>query len=53
MGEVAESAISLRLADGVTSRWVDSTDALVGSAGLPEDRVAAAAWTNASKTLVI
>ncbi len=53
MGEVAESAISLRLAGGVTSRWVDSTDALIGSAGLPEDRVAAAAWTNASKTLVI
>ena len=53
MGEVESSAIELKLADGVTSRWVDSTDPLVGSAGLPEDRVAAAAWTNASKTLVI
>lgn len=53
MGEVEASAIDLRLAKGVTSRWVDSTDPLVGSAGLPEDRVSAAAWTNASKTLVI
>ena len=53
MGEVESSAIDLRLAQGVTSRWVDSTDALIGSAGLPEDRVSAAAWTNASKTLVI
>lgn len=53
MGEVEASAIDLRLANGVTSRWVDSTDALIGSAGLPEDRVSAAAWTNASKTLVI
>ena len=53
MGEVEASAIDLRLAQGVTSRWVDSTDALIGSAGLPEDRVSAAAWTNASKTLVI
>jgi Fe-S cluster assembly protein SufD len=53
MGEVEASAIDLRLAAGVTSRWVDSTDALIGSAGLPEDRVSAAAWTNASKTLVV
>jgi Fe-S cluster assembly protein SufD len=53
IGEVAASNIGLRLAAGVTSRWVDSTDALIGSAGLPEDRISAAAWTNASKTLVI
>jgi Fe-S cluster assembly protein SufD len=53
MGEVDASAIDLRLAKGVSSRWVDSTDPLIGSAGLPEDRVSAAAWTNASKTLVI
>jgi Fe-S cluster assembly protein SufD len=53
MGEVEASAIDLRLAKGITSRWVESTDALIGSAGLPEDRVSAAAWTNASKTLVI
>jgi Fe-S cluster assembly protein SufD len=53
MGEVEASAIDLRLAKGIASRWVESTDALIGSAGLPEDRVSAAAWTNASKTLVI
>jgi Fe-S cluster assembly protein SufD len=53
MGEVSEAEIELRLASGVTSRMVDSTDAIVGTAGLPEDRVSAAAWTNASKTLVV
>lgn len=53
MGEVDQEAIELKLAAGVTSRWVDSTDALIGSAGLPEDRISAAAWTNASKTMVI
>jgi Fe-S cluster assembly protein SufD len=53
MGEVSESEIELRLADGVSSRFVESTDKLVGTAGLPEDRVSAAAWTNASRTLVI
>lgn len=53
MGEVSESEIELRLASGVTSRFVDSTDPIVGTAGLPEDRVSAAAWTNASKTLVV
>ena len=53
IGEVSEAEIELRLASGVTSRMVDSTDAIVGTAGLPEDRVSAAAWTNASKTLVV
>jgi Fe-S cluster assembly protein SufD len=53
MGEVSESEFELRLANGVSSRFVESTDKLIGSAGLPEDRVSAAAWTNASKTLVI
>lgn len=53
IGEVNEAAVSLRLSAGVTSRWVESSDARVGSAGLPEDRISAAAWTNASKTLVL
>ena len=53
MGETSEGEIGLRLASGVTSRMVSSTDKIVGTAGLPEDRVSAAAWTNASKTLVI
>ena len=53
MGETSEGEIDLRLASGVSSRVVSSTDAIIGTAGLPEDRVSAAAWTNASKTLVI
>jgi Fe-S cluster assembly protein SufD len=53
MGETSEGEIDLRLASGVSSRMVSSTDPIVGNAGLPEDRVSAAAWTNASKTLVI
>jgi Fe-S cluster assembly protein SufD len=53
MGETSEGEIDLRLANGVSSRMVSSTDTIVGTAGLPEDRVSAAAWTNASKTLVI
>ncbi|NBU22950.1 MAG: Fe-S cluster assembly protein SufD [Actinobacteria bacterium] len=53
MAEVADSDFELKLVSGVTHRYVESTDSVVGSAGLPEDRVSAAAWTNASKTLVI
>lgn len=53
MGEIELSGINLDLAEGIKSQIVDSTDAVVGTAGLPEDRVAAAAWSNASKTLVI
>ena len=53
MGEVAQTSIQLQLASGVTSRWVDAPDSVVGSAGLPEDRASAAAWTNASKALVV
>ena len=33
--------------------WVASTDPRVGSIGTPEDRVAAASYTNASKTLLV
>ena len=53
MGEIELSGIELRLVAGLSSRVVDSTDSIVGQAGLPEDRVSAAAWTNASKTLVL
>jgi len=38
---------------GVTFTWIASSDSIVGSIGLPEDRVAAAAYTNASKTLLV
>lgn len=53
MGELTAEQVTLDLASGVTATWVDSTDQRIGSAGLPEDRVSAAAWTNASKTLVV
>jgi len=53
MGELSAGEVTAELAPGTSMRWVDSTDPLVGSAGLPEERVSAAAWTNASKTLVI
>jgi Fe-S cluster assembly protein SufD len=50
---LADGHVTLNLASGVTANWVDTTAAQVGKAGLPEDRIAAIAWTNASKTLVI
>lgn len=53
MGEISDTEISLELADGIRSSWIDSSDSRVGVAGLPEDKVSAAAWTNASKSLLI
>jgi Fe-S cluster assembly protein SufD len=53
IGEISEDSVEIKLAQGVTASWVETTKAKVGSAGLPEDRIAAIAWTNASKTLVI
>ncbi|MEI8231873.1 MAG: SufD family Fe-S cluster assembly protein [Actinomycetes bacterium] len=38
---------------GVSFDWVLSSSAPVGSIGLPEDRVSAAGYTNASKTLLV
>ena len=52
MGEISDTEISLELTDGIRSSWIDSSDSRVGVAGLPEDKVSAAAWTNASKTLL-
>ena len=53
IAELSEDSVALNLAQGVTANWVETTKAEVGVAGLPEDRIAAIAWTNASKTLVI
>ncbi len=36
--------IEAKLADGVEASWIESTNSLFGSAGIPEDRVAAAGW---------
>jgi len=38
---------------GVTLAWVDRGDAAVGSAGTPEDRAAANAWSSFDKALAI
>ncbi|MDA8992810.1 Fe-S cluster assembly protein SufD [Aquiluna sp.] len=53
MAEVVDQEISSQLAQGVTATWVNTTEDFVGSAGLPEDRISAISWTNASKTLLI
>ena len=53
IADLSEDSVALNLAQGVTANWVETTKAKVGVAGLPEDRIAAIAWTNASKTLVI
>jgi len=51
--ELSEDHYGLDLKQGATAELVDSTDEVVGTAGTPEDRVSAAAWTNASKTLKV
>lgn len=45
--------VSFEPQTGVEISWIESTNPLVGSVGTPEDRVAAAAYTNASKTLLV
>ena len=47
------SNISLDLPTGWEFEWLPTTSAGVGQAGQPEDRIAAAAWTNADHTLVL
>jgi Fe-S cluster assembly protein SufD len=49
--ELEQGHFGIELNQGASAELIDSTDELVGSAGTPEDRVSAAAWTNASKTL--
>lgn len=51
--ELEKDHFEIELKQGASAELVDSTDELVGSAGTPEDRVSAAAWTNASKTLKV
>ena len=53
IGEVTLDEVSIELAGRVTASWIDSSESIVGTAGLPEDRIAAIAWTNASKTLLV
>ncbi len=53
IGEVSRDELSISLAGTVTASWIDSSEPIVGTAGLPEDRISAIAWTNASKTLLV
>ena len=48
-----KSEVSFGSAEGISISWIESTDPRVGSIGVPEDKVAAAAYTNASKTLLV
>ncbi|MFM5905779.1 MAG: Fe-S cluster assembly protein SufD [Micrococcales bacterium] len=46
-------SISVKHPEEVSSSWVDSSHALVGSAGIPEDRPSAAAWQSASRAFLV
>jgi Fe-S cluster assembly protein SufD len=45
--------IETKLAEGVETSWVDSSNPLFGKAGIPEDRVAAAGWEAAKAAYLI
>jgi Fe-S cluster assembly protein SufD len=45
--------IESEVSDGATVEWVDRTDAAVGSAGKPEERASANAWSSVEKALSI
>jgi Fe-S cluster assembly protein SufD len=53
LSELGPADIELKLSHKLTSSWIESSAEIVGSAGLPEDRISASAWTYASKTLLI
>jgi Fe-S cluster assembly protein SufD len=55
-GELDGSAVPTALPEsvpGVTARWVDRSDARVGTAGAPEERASANAWSSFEKALAI
>ena len=45
--------IEVKLASGVETSWIDSSNRLFGSAGIPEDRVAAAGWEAAKAAYLV
>ena len=45
--------IETKLADGVETSWIDSTNKLFGAAGIPEDRVSAAGWEAAKAAYLV
>lgn len=54
-GELAGQApaVAVSAAEGVTVETVGHDDARIGSAGIPEDRVSAAAWESAAEATVL
>jgi Fe-S cluster assembly protein SufD len=44
---------SISEAPGVTISWIDPSDSRVGSAGIPEDRSSAAAWSATTQVMLI
>lgn len=54
-GELDGSPFEFTATDaaGVTFSWIDRDDARIGSAGKPEERASANAWTNFEKALLI
>jgi len=54
-GELDGSAYDIEApaGDGVTVTWVEPGDARVGSAGVPEERASANAWSSVEKVLAI
>lgn len=48
-----QAEVSFDTVPGVDIAWLESSNPTVGTVGTPEDRVAAAAYTNASKTLMV
>ena len=54
-GELDGSPYAIQYPDvaGTTVEWVDRTDARIGTAGIPEERAAANAWSTFEKALAI
>ncbi len=54
-GELDGSPITTTVTEaaGVTTEWVGTEDARIGSAGTPEDRASANAWASTAKALVV
>lgn len=54
-GELDGSRLPIEATDvaGVTTSWIPLTDARVGSAGLPEERGSANAWSSAREALLV
>jgi Fe-S cluster assembly protein SufD len=52
-GELDGSPYAYDVTSGATAEWVDRTDSRIGSAGAPEDRGSANAWSSFDKALAL